>query len=100
MTVADKLSTGVDNLFGCTIPVRITFILIPVAMVFQFCGIGTGAWSDSDESSQGLLWYCYTSGDLSCCQHIADKIGYIPGIYIYLYIYTVRIDITNFIQLE
>ena len=81
MTVADSLSTGVDNLFECSVAVRFTFLLIPVAMVFQFCGISTGVWSDSDESSLGLWGYCYTSGDLSCCQNIADKFGDIPGIY-------------------
>ena len=78
MTVASVLSTGVDNFFECPLAVRITFLLIPIAIIFQCCGIGTDTWSTGEGTRQGLWKFCYDSGDFSCCESTSDKTGYIP----------------------
>ena len=62
--------------------VQFTVILIFPAMVFEALAIGIVEWSVSDESSQGLSRYRYTSRNMSsCCQNIDDKFDDTPGIY-------------------
>ena len=82
--------------------VQFTLILIFPAMVFEALAIGIVEWSVSDESSQGLWRYRYTSRNMSsCCQNIDDKFDDTPGIYficLSLYLHSAH-HLTDFIQI-